>query len=164
MQSECIIAEFEDVETANLGLEVLAKAGYGAEHVSVITRQDHPAIKDESQLETGSHDSKGTASGAGVGGVLGGALAVPLAASTLLGPFILVGPLVGVGVGAVLGGMLGSSAEKKDAKEHFRETVEDGGVLLIVMGSNAELLDAKASVLTAGPSKVTRMTLPHDTE
>ncbi len=40
MYSECIIAQFDDVQKARLGLEVLAKAGYGEEYVSVVTRHD----------------------------------------------------------------------------------------------------------------------------
>ena len=162
MKSECIIAEFEDAETARLGLEVLAKAGYGADHVSIVTRHDHPALKDGSKPEQNAADSKEVASSAGVGGVLGGALAIPLAASTLLGPLILVGPIVGMGIGALLGGMLGSTTNDKSSKDNFHETVEQGGVLLVVTGSNADLIDAQASVKTAGPIRVTRLTVPHE--
>lgn len=164
MYSECIIAQFDDVEKARLGLEVLAKAGYGAENVSVVTLHDDPAIHDSSQLEKSHDDSQGIISGAGVGGVLGGALAIPLAASTLLGPFILAGPLVGIGAGAFLGGLLGSSASQENVNKAYRESVEQGGVLVIVTGDNSELLDASASIKTSGPARVDRFRVPHDDE
>jgi hypothetical protein len=172
MYSECIIALFDETEKARLGLEILTKAGYGADHISIVTLHDDPAISDAStnsgsgagELEKSTEDSKGVAAGAGVGGVLGGAFALPLAASTLLGPFILAGPLVGIGVGAFLGGMLGSSAEQEDTNKAYRENVEQGGVLIIVTGSHAELLDASASVKTAGPVRVDRLRIPHDAD
>lgn len=164
MHEECIIAEFADAETARLGLEVLAKAGYGENHVSIVARHDEPALRDVDELEKKKADSSGVGSGVGVGGALGGALAIPLAASTLLGPFILIGPLVGAGLGAALGGMFGGASSEKDAAEYFRTSVEKGSILVIVTGGNAELLDAKASVQTAGPVKVTRFRIPSDVE
>ena len=156
MHPECIIAEFDDVEKARLGLEVLATAGYGEEHVSVVTRRDDPAISDFVKVDNGLSDSEGAKSGAGVGGVLGGAISIPLAASTLIGPFILVGPLVGLGLGAALGGALGGAGAKEKASQRYRESLEKGGILIVVNGSKAELYDAEASIKTAGPTRVTR--------
>ena len=156
MQDECVVAEFKDRDSARLGLEVLARAGYGEDHISVVTKQTDSEVQDIDELEKTKTDSRGVPGGIGVGGLLGTAVSIPLAASTLVGPFMLLGPIVGAGVGAALGGMLMGSADKKDPAQAYRHSLNEGGVLLVITGTKAELLEAEASIKTAGPRDVTR--------
>jgi hypothetical protein len=163
MREECVVAEFADIDTARLGLEVLARSGYGEEHVSVITRNQSDAqskMATVNALEKSRNDTQGISEGTGVGSLLGTAISIPLAASTLIGPFFILGPIVGAGLGAAFGGMLGGAGDKEAAAKHYRQSLEDGGILLIITGDKGELLDAEASIKTAGPARVTRFASP----
>jgi uncharacterized membrane protein len=156
MQAECVIAAFADRERAQLGLEVLARSGYGEDHVSIITRQAAGEVDELESLEKSNVDTHGVPEGVGLGALLGTAVSVPLVVGSLVGPLFIFGPIVGAGLGAVLGGMLAGGTEKEDLMERYRQTLEQGGVLLIITGTRAELLEAKASIKTAGPTEVTR--------
>ncbi|MCA9134856.1 MAG: DUF1269 domain-containing protein [Planctomycetales bacterium] len=168
MHDQCVIAEYESVPPARTALEVLAKAGYGPEQVSFIARGDDPALRDIAALESdGAEDEgaedEGAAGGAGIGALLGGALSAPVAASTLVGPFMLVGPLVGVGLGAALGSLLGGAQSwgvDPQAGESYEQRVQDGAVLIIVSGTQVELREAEASLKTTGPCTLKRFAHP----
>lgn len=163
MYDQCIIAEFENTQKARLGLEVLAKAGYGEDQVSFVSRSDDPQLGNVAKLEKDAADEGEGSTGAGIGGLLGGALTAPIAASTLLGPFILVGPLVGVGVGAALGGMLGGAQQwgvTPEAGETYEKSVRDGAVLIIVTGDKVALREAEASLKTVGPESIRHFATP----
>lgn len=163
MYEQCIIAQFDNTEKARLALEVLAKAGYGEQQVSFVSRSEDPQLGNVSEMERDAADEGGGSAGAGMGGLLGGALTAPIAASTLLGPFILAGPLVGVGVGAALGGMLGGAQQwgvTPEAGETYEQSVRDGAVLIIVTGDKAELREAEASLKTVGPESIRHFGTP----
>lgn len=161
MTIQCVIAEFQDLKTAKLGLEILEKAGFDHNHISVITRRDDPELEGLEGLGDG-EDAEGdelpASARAGLGGVLGGSLAVPLAASTLIGPFMLVGPIVGMGVGAAVGALGGTSAWGVDEQDQadYQSKVENGSILIIVSGDRGDLLEAEASLKTAGPESIRR--------
>lgn len=157
MQQQCIIAQFENVTKARLGLEVLAKAGFGQDQVSFVSRSDAPELAAIGKLRQEADAETDSSAGAGIGGILGGALAAPVAASTLIGPFILVGPLVGLGLGAALGGMLGGAkgwGVDPSSNESYEASVERGAVLVIVNGSEHQLREASASLKTTGPENI----------
>jgi len=163
MENQCIIAEFETTEKARLGLEVLAKAGYGERNVSFVTRNDDPQLGKIVKLEQDASNPVSTASGAGIGGLLGGALAAPVAVSTLLGPIILIGPLVGMGLGAMIGSMVGGSSTAgphDDQDWNYADSVREGAVLVIVTGDDSELNEAEASLRTTGPASLRRYRQP----
>lgn len=172
MHRQCVIAQFKNVEKAQLGLQVLAKAGFGQDHVSFVSRSDAPELAEVEKLRkraagdtTDAGDVANTdSSGSGLaGGLLGGALAAPVAASTLIGPFLLVGPLVGAGLGAALGGMLGGTHNwgvDRDSTESYEASVERGEVLVIVSGSEHEVREASASLKTTGPESIQRYSYP----
>lgn len=158
MHDQCIIAEFENTQTARLGLQVLAKAGYGEDQLSFVSRSDDAELEEITKLAEDA-PGKGAGASAGIGALLGGAFTAPLAASTLVGPFILVGPLVGVGLGAALGGMLGGAQRwgvDEEAGATYEEKVHAGHVLVIVTGSDNELREAEASLKTTGPLEIRR--------
>lgn len=159
MNMQCIIAEYENVSKARIGLEVLAKDGFGEEQVSFVCRSDAPELGEIAELREEAADNVGSAPGAGIGGLLGGALAAPVAASTLIGPFILVGPLVGVGLGATVGGMLANAQNwgiDETAEESYEARVEAGSVLVMVAGEEHELRSAAAGLKTTGPVGIQR--------
>jgi uncharacterized membrane protein len=163
MDSQCIIAEFETTDKAQLGLEVLAKAGYGEQNVSFVSRNDDPQLGKIVKLEQDASNPVSTVSGAGIGGLLGGALAAPVAVSTLIGPIILIGPLVGVGLGAMIGSMVGGAKTPglhDDEDWHYADSVREGAVLVIVTGEDSELNEAEASLRTAGPASLRRYRQP----
>ena len=163
MHQQCVIAQFKNVEDARLALEVLAKAGFGQDNVSFVSRSDAPELAGLEKLRKEAADETDSSGSAGIGGLLGGALAAPVAASTLIGPFILVGPLVGAGLGAALGGMLGGTKSwgvDPDSTESYEASVERGAVLIIVSGSEHELREASASLKTTGPESIQSYSYP----
>jgi hypothetical protein len=163
MHEKCIVAEFQDSEKARLGLQILAKAGFDPTQVSFIARRDDPALAELGKLEKDAAEGLRTTSGAGLGALLGGAVSAPVAVSTLLGPIILVGPLVGMGLGAAIGGLLAGTHkwdENPDAGQHYQRAIEQGGILVIVSGTKGELLEAEASLKTAGPVAVKHFAMP----
>lgn len=166
MHRQCVIAQFKNVEKAQLGLQVLAKAGFGQDHVSFVSRSDAPELAELEKLRkrAAGDDLDTDSSGSGLtGGLLGGALAAPVAASTLIGPFLLVGPLVGAGLGAALGGMLGGTHSwgvDRDSTESYESSVERGAVLVIVSGSEHQVREASASLKTTGPESIQRYSYP----
>lgn len=166
MFEQCVIAQFKDVPSARLGLEVLAKAGFGVDQVSFVSRTDAPEFEEFARLREQTASNTGSSAGVGIGGLLGGALAAPVAASTLLGPFILVGPLVGAGLGAALGGLLGGARDwgiDDSTSESFEEKVKAGSVLVIVTGTEHQVREATASLKTTGPSHIEQFAQPRGT-
>ncbi len=163
MDQQCVIAQFENVDKARLGLQVLAKAGFGEKQVSFVSRSDAPELAEIGKLREGAAESADSSTGSGIGGLLGGALAAPVAASTLIGPFMLVGPLVGVGLGAALGGMLAGTQSwgvDRHSTESYEASVERGAVLVVVTGSDHELREASASLKTTGPERIHKFAFP----
>jgi uncharacterized membrane protein len=158
-QEEWLVAEFANLKTAKLGLEVLAKAGYGKNQVSFISRSDDPALAEIVEVDEKAHPDVEGSSKVAAGGLVGGAISAPLAAGTLLGNFILLGPLVGAGLGAMVGAMLAGSrrwGEARQPEESYEKNIEQGASLIVVTGSELELDDAEASLKTAGPRSIER--------
>lgn len=157
MQSQCVIAEYHSVDRARVGLEVLGKMRLGPEHVSVVRRGDEEELQHLAELQEDEAQNMSVASTTSLGGLLGGALAAPVAASTLIGPFILVGPLVGVGLGAAVGRLLAGAQNwgvNEDAAAEYERKVEEGAILLIVIGDEIELRESKAALKTTGPESL----------
>jgi hypothetical protein len=152
MHPQCVIAQFESVERARLGLQVLAKAGFGEDQVSFVSRSDASELGEIGKLREDAADNTDSSASAGIGGLLGGGLAAPVAASTLIGPFMLIGPLVAAGVGAAIGGILGGAqiwGVDRNTSESYEASVERGAVLVIVNGS--ECWQGGCSVLPGPP-------------
>lgn len=163
MHRQCVVAQFKNVEKARLGLQVLAKAGFGQDHVSFVSRSDAPELAEFEKLRKEAAEDIDNSASAGIGGLLGGALAAPVAASTLIGPFLLVGPLVGAGLGAALGGMLGGTHNwgvDRNSTESYEASVERGAVLVIVSGSEHQVREASASLKTTGPESIQSYSYP----
>lgn len=86
--------------------------------------------------------------------------AAPIAAATMIDPFIVAGPLLGMAVGAAVGGLLKSTSEwgvDLDATKDYERRVREGAVLIIVHSENRVSLDEAEAVLkTIGPDSIRR--------
>ncbi len=137
MSSQCVVAEFDSLRKARNTLEVLAKSDYRGENVSYLANSEDPELKVLQNILDESKSEAGSSVRAGAGGLIGAALATPLAAGTLIGPFILVGPLVAFGIASSLGGLLGvakdSEVANKDSKSRVKDCIERGGVIILGM-------------------------------
>jgi outer membrane lipoprotein SlyB len=160
LSDQCLIAEFDSRKTAQLGLEVLEKAGFTTEQVSVVRQTvDGDAIANSDAIEGLEVSTKTPAATFGIGALLAGGALTPIAASTLIGPFFLAGPLVAAGLGAAAGGMLGSASpwgvtETENAS--YEERVRAGAVLIVVNGGLGDINEAQASLRTVGPNSLVR--------
>ncbi len=164
MSGQCVVAEFDSLQRARTALQVLAKSDYHEEHVSFVVRGDDPELNLLQQISEESEDTVESRAGAGAGGLLGGALAVPLAAGTMIGPFILIGPLVAVGIASALGSFLGISKElgvdDDDLPLNYKDCIEQGGAVILGTGRDSEIRDMEALLKTADPVSLKRFTLP----
>ena len=145
-----IVAEYASADEANVGLEVLEKEGFTPESVSVISRQEG-STEELGQLKEHHQQHSSSEKTTGLGALIGGAVATPIAVTTMIGPFLVAGPLAGMAAGAVVGGLGGharSWGADEEASARYERRVADGGVLVIVHGSEARLAQAKRGLKT----------------
>ncbi len=162
--SQCLIAEYETNAAAKDGLEVLEKTGYTLEQVSVVSSADDPAAKHLRGLqdEPEKHISSASAPegrSVSLGMLIGGTIAAPLAAGTLIGPFIIAGPLVGIALGAAVGSLvkMDNWGVARDVSADYEQRVKSGSVLVIVHDvDEIEINEAEASLKTTGPKSLER--------
>lgn len=161
MHDQCVIAEYESAEQARIGLEVLEKAGFTTEAVSVVTRRNDSAgelahlDRDAAEQPEGPPNETPT----GLGMLLGGGVAAPLAAFTMVGPFMLAGPIAGIAAGAAVGRVLGSTKAfgvHESAREAYERRVQEGAVLVMVHDEAMRLDEAEAVLSTTDPQKLDR--------
>lgn len=157
--SRCLIAEFDHSEAAKVGLEVLEKNGFTLENVSVVSSVSDPAAEHLHELHDlpGHHsadalpDDRNTS----LGMLIGGSLAAPIAAGTLVGPFIIAGPLVGMALGAAVGSLLKGTKKwgvDHDVSADYEQRVTEGAVLIIVNDQDdSRLNEAQALLETTSP-------------
>lgn len=163
MYGQCVIAEYHNLEDARNGLVLMANSGFGEDRLSFISRSDSPELRRLGALEEGGETPSETSTGAGIGALLAGAISVPVAASTLIGPFILFGPLVAAGIGTAVGGLLGGAQDwglNEEAGKTYEQRVRDGAILILVVGDDFELREAEATLKTTGPTSLTRFARP----
>lgn len=160
--SRCLIAEFDHSEAAKAGLEVLEKNGFTLENVSVVSSVSDPAAEHLHELhDLPGHEPVDTSPddrNTSLGMLIGGSLAAPIAAGTLVGPFIIAGPLVGMALGAAVGSLL--KGTKKWGVEHdvaadYEQRVTEGAVLIIVNAhEEARLAEAQRLLETTSPRSI----------
>ncbi|OYP38264.1 DUF1269 domain-containing protein [Rhodopirellula sp. MGV] len=153
MNDQCVVAQYSDEDQFHTAIEVLDKAGFTADEVSLIQRSSdvRKAIPSQGVAEVGPA-SDGAASGAATAGatVAGGAVGTLLGTATLLGPLMIAGPLAGMAAGAVGGGVL-SAAEKwgveKDVASTYEQAVEAGDQLIVVATDDVVRIDEAQRLL-----------------
>ncbi|MEH2083516.1 MAG: histidine kinase [Nostoc sp.] len=159
-----VFSNRRDVERA---LHELKKVGFDMDRVSVITQdgdKDDIAGADVSD-RVGDQSDEGAKVGAATGGALGGLTGLLVGLGTLaipgIGPIMLAGAaattlattLAGVGIGAVAGSLLGALIGLGIPEERARvydERVRRGHYLVIVDGTDAEILRAEAILNNQG--------------
>ncbi len=109
MSNECAVGVFETIEHAKAAVHILDRAGFAADHISVVTRHIDTSSDVGKELNLSDDSLRDAAIGATLGGVLGvlGDAAIYLIAG--VGAVVVSGPLVGAMaiVGAFLGAMEG---------------------------------------------------------
>lgn len=158
--SKCLIAEYETNAAAKVGLEVLETDHFTLQNVSVVSKASDPAAKhlqelhDEKESKPQAPDGRSTS----LGMLIGGTVAAPIAAGTLIGPFIIGGPLVGMAVGAAIGSLLGSLDRwgvSHNISADYEKRVRAGSVLVIVHDvDEIRLNDAKSLLQTTDPKSL----------
>jgi len=169
--TQCVIAEFGTSAAAKLALETLDVNKFTLEEVSVVSSVNDPAAVLLQELEPQDSAKDSTPKEApgdtltdyksvSLGMLIGGSAVAPIAAATMIGPFIVAGPLVGMAVGAVVGGLLKSTGEwgvDLDATKDYERRVNEGATLIIVHSENRVNLDEAEAVLkTIGPDSIRR--------
>ena len=172
MKLHFVVAEYESMEFARIGLEVLAKQGLTEESVSLVTRandemllamtkatQDDPEMEIQREADEGSETSGVTASrsaaGAGVGAAVTAGLAIPLSIMSVVAPFFLAGPLAAAVVGAAGGGLIGAGISgDEDKTKDYRKKVENGSILIIVGGDEYMVYEANSGLKTTRNANV----------
>ncbi|WP_182868018.1 DUF1269 domain-containing protein [Stieleria mannarensis] len=154
MNQNCLIAEYSNERDFQTAIEVLEKARYSEEEVSIVK---HAGDKQLSELD-GTEDKTPTSmSGektAAAGTIAGGTLGAALGTMTLMGPLLVAGPLLGMGAGAVGGGLLGavkSWGVDDEVAESYQAKVRNGSILVIVTGADLRLTEANQILKTTGP-------------
>ncbi|WP_253157742.1 hypothetical protein [Stieleria tagensis] len=155
---QCVVAEFRSLADADIGLQVLEKAHFTNENVSVVSqRHDNQLPEIESRKTT---DSLPIDGGATAGAVVGGGVGTALGTASLIGPFLVAGPLLGMALGAGAAGLLTATQQwgMKEADTHnYEQRIREGAVLIIVAEDRKTRLDEAEQLLqTAGPRTLQR--------
>lgn len=154
------IVEYESLQDARLGIEVLEKSHFTQDEVSLITSASDSAVAEIDQLIDQSADSDSSGRGVGIGALIGGAATAPVAIGTMIGPFIVAGPLLGLAVGAGLGGLFEGTQNDtlRDLSQDYEDRIKAGSVLIVIsVDSRVRLDDAVNPLLTTGPKSLERI-------
>jgi hypothetical protein len=164
-----VFARYQDAEDALL---VLRDEGFAMNQVSVIAR-DSDRMANSSQIgETNVHDlndttrvDEGAKTGAATGGAVGGLTGLLVGLGTLaipgIGPVMLAGAAATALATTVAGGALGAAAGSlagaliglgipEDRARLYNEQVEQGGYLVMIDGTAAQISRAEALLKRAG--------------
>lgn len=136
LPNECAIAVYPSQSEAEAAVQILAKAGLGPEHVSLVKRHVDPDSKTADKLSMGDDSLHDAAIGGALGGLAGTVGAATMISVTGVGLILMTGPLValtGVIVGAFLGAMRGWGLHDTHIKR-YEDLVEQGHVLVAVCG------------------------------
>jgi uncharacterized membrane protein len=158
--SKCVIAEYQTTAAAKLALEALESDRFTLKNVSVVSSVSDPTAEQLHKLDSDHHEhhlaSAPEGKNVSLGMLIGGSIATPIAAGTLIGPLIIVGPLVGMAIGAAVGSLLSSTESwgvHRDISADYEKRVQSGSVLIIVNGVQESRLDEAQLLLKATDPK-----------
>lgn len=153
--TKCLIAEYETTVAAKVALEALEREHFTLENVSVVSSASdsaaerlHDLHEDDSEQATAISAPEGRSTSLGM--LIGGTLAAPIAAGTMVGPFIIAGPLVGMALGAAIGRLFGGMEQwgvARDVSADYEQRVKSGAVLVIVHHGDSTRLQQADEVL-----------------
>lgn len=143
-----VLANYSSAREAEVAVRALIDAGFGADDVSIIARDERRA--QQVADDTGADVGKGAGIGALTGGVLGalGGLLVGATALTIPGiGIVIAGPLAailgGAGIGAVGGGLIGAltaAGVSEDEARYYQDRLEAGDIVVAVAAGEREAL------------------------
>lgn len=159
MDNQCVIAECSTESKTQLALEVLAKAGFAADDVTLIRSSEQfresGVVSGEALRPHVTPDDSAVPTST----MLGGAIGATAGAATLLGPLLVVGPLAGVALGAAAGGLInlvgGRGVNESDVTA-YEAASDQGHVLIIVTASETRLNRAERVLRTIAPHSMRR--------
>lgn len=161
--NQCLIAEYESLSAAAVGLRVLETADFTDQTVSVVTRAHDESLAEIDRLRSRESDSPATTKSTGVGGLVGGALGAALGTMTMVGPLIVAGPLLGLAAGAGTGAAL-SQTERwgvdHDVIHRYEDRVAAGSVLVLVTDEPLRVGEAERLLKTTDPQSLDRFDSP----
>lgn len=141
-----VLASFARQADAETAVRGLMDAGFGADEISVVAREESRAR--EVADDTGADVAKGAGIGAATGGVLGALAGLLVGATALAIPgigVVVAGPLAavlgGAAAGGVTGGLAGALAGagvSKDEAERYQERIEAGDIVVAVAAGGRE--------------------------
>ena len=151
-ESKLVTGVFRDRASAELAYNKVTDRGYNTTDVNVVmsdsTRKRHFAAAG-AETELGNRAGEG----AGVGGVIGGAIGAVAATFAAIGTSLIVpgigliiaGPiavaLAGAGAGGLAGGLVGALVGwgmPEERLKHYKDAIDEGGILLGVTPRNAD--------------------------
>jgi hypothetical protein len=140
---QCVIAEYDSMEAAHVGLEVLGTAAFDDQSVALVTHADDPTmnLKDVARSE---YDSPPSGKTAAAGGVIGGSIGGAVGMATMIGPLMIAGPLVGIALGSGFGCALAATDRwgvQQEVSTDYANRVDNGSVLILVNDADAIRLD-----------------------
>lgn len=144
MSNQCVVAEYQSLSDADIGMQILEKSGFTNDHVSLVTKAGDQAADELRSLKSFQTESPPADGAVATGAMTGTAITTPLAVSTLIGPFMIAGPLAGLVTGAALGGLLSNTDRwgvNGDAATDYEQRVADGSVLVVVSHDDPVILD-----------------------
>ncbi len=158
MKSNCLIAEFSREHDFRTAIEVLEKAHFSADEVSIVTHADDDALTKIDAAKDLTSASPPAGKTTATTTIAGGALGATLGSMTMMGPLLVAGPIIGMAAGAVGGGILStinSWGVDHEVTEDYESKVKSGSRLVIVTGDDEiRLADARRALKTTGPASL----------
>lgn len=185
MHAACLVAEYESHGAAKIGVEVLRKAEFHADAVSVAWKGHTRAL--EKVDRSGSNDQEvGVEQSMEIGAGIGALIGTPLAIGSVMGPIMIAGPLAALAGGAALGAVMSEaghstanyeSADRDDSRglyamanhyginshsaARYEQRINEGAILVIVTSTHPRLDEAQRSLKTTGPASLQRFAFHH---
>ncbi|WP_442512016.1 DUF1269 domain-containing protein [Novipirellula sp. SH528] len=163
MNAECLVAVYDTLPKAQVGVEVLEKFDFATDAVSLVWRGHEEALANL-DWERGATIKRDVAASMGLGAVLSGAVALPLSIATLMIPVVVTGPLVALVGGATVGGLLGETRHwgiHHHSAKSFEQMIADGSVLVIVTSTPGRIDEALEGLKTTHPQRLERFAFQH---
>jgi hypothetical protein len=158
-----VIAVFPDLGAAERAVLKLTQEGFPVDRVSIVGKDMESELRVSGFVTTGDIAGPSAATGAWVGGLFGVLSGAAMLFIPGLGGLVVLGPLaaaaVGAAEGAVLGGAVGALLGHFVAKKHlpkYEELVRTGSYLLVVHGTEEEVVRAQQLLTDLGSSDVQR--------
>ncbi|MCA9263312.1 MAG: hypothetical protein KDA60_05665 [Planctomycetales bacterium] len=156
MNEESVVAVYENVEQARIGVHILNRSDVPNDKVSLVTAHLEQRPEVEVRLLQGEDDVRDAFVGAGIGslvGVLAGASLIAFGGTMTL----VAGPLAGLATGAVVGTFLGKMEGwgiHRHRVEHYERLVEAGHPLLVVTGDPLQNAEVYRILKQTGPREL----------